>query len=139
MSSVEKEYYEYLDKLGKEELITRVVNLESQNNELSNENYELGRENEQLKKENVKLKSGELVSPEVVKQSFEMRDKALGIYEEKLKTYKRMDAIISEILVEQSKCLMSSDEAIEKIREIAVDCGNDLEWLKDWEEENAKD
>ena len=132
MSNIDKEYYEYLNKLDKEELITKVMNLESQNNELSNENYELGREN-------VKLKSGELVSPEVAKQSFEMRDKALGIYEEKLKTYKRMDAVISEILVEQSKCLMSSDEAIEKIREIAVDCGNDLEWLKDWEEENAKD
>lgn len=132
MSNIDKEYYEYLNKLDKEELITKVMNLESQNNELSNENYELGRENE-------RLKSGELVSPEVAKQSFEMRDKALGIYEEKLKTYKRMDAVISEILVEQSKCLMSSDEAIEKIREIAVDCGNDLEWLKDWEEENAKD
>ena len=51
MSSVEKEYYEYLDKLDKEELITRLVNLESQNNELSNENYELGGENEQLKQQ----------------------------------------------------------------------------------------
>ena len=111
MSNIDKEYYEYLNKLDKEELITKVMNLESQNNELSNENYELGREN-------VKLKSGELVSPEVAKQSFEMRDKALGIYEEKLKTYKRMDAVISEILVEQSKCLMSSDEAIEKISKI---------------------
>lgn len=82
MSSLDKEYYEYLNKLDKEDLITKVMNLESQNNELSNENYELGRENE-------RLKSGEFVSPEVAKQSFEMRDKALKKYEEKLKVYKR--------------------------------------------------
>lgn len=56
MSSVDNEYYKYLSKLDKEDLITELMNLESQNNELSNENYELGRENEKLRKENAKLR-----------------------------------------------------------------------------------
>lgn len=51
MSSVDNEYYKYLSKLDKEDLITELMNLESQNNELSNENYELGRENDQLKQQ----------------------------------------------------------------------------------------
>ena len=93
MSNIDKEYYEYLNKLDKEELITKVMNLESQNNELSNENYELGREN-------VKLKSGELVSPEVVKQSFEMRDKALKKLETRIAELE--DAIkVKDMLIER--------------------------------------
>ena len=89
MSNVDNEYYKRLMKLDKCELAEKVMNLESQNNEYSNENYVLGRENEQLRKENAKLKSGEFVLPEVAKQSFEMRDKVLRIYEEKLEMYKR--------------------------------------------------
>lgn len=110
MSSVDKEYYEYLSKLDKEDLITKLMNLESQNNELSNENYELGRENE-------RLKSGELVSPKVAKQSFEMRDKALKKLEtriEELEDATKVKDMLIEQLENQNDRLIAQRDAQEQ-------------------------
>ena len=88
MSSVDKEYYEYLSKLSKEDLITEVMNLESQNNEYSNENYELGRENEHIKE----LEDSIKVKDMLIEQLENQNDRLIGerdTYEQQLAIYKK--------------------------------------------------